>query len=221
MKHLTTFLLLAGLGCLTAVGADDAKSDAKPAETTPAPAPAVKKVRLKTTKGDIVIRLDDAKAPVSTANFLSYVGKKHYDGTVFHRVIGNFMIQGGGFALKDGKLLEKPTGQGIHNESQNGLKNVRGSVAMARTAAPDSATAQFFINVVDNASLDYPSFDGHGYAVFGTVVEGMDVVDKIKAVETSTQTIGMKHPQTGETLSMPARDVPNEAVVIESATVVN
>jgi peptidyl-prolyl cis-trans isomerase A (cyclophilin A) len=131
--------------------------------------------------GDIVLELNAEKAPITVENFLSYVNKKHYDGTVFHRVIDGFMIQGG-FAVTDGKLVEKASGKGIKNESQNGLKNERGTIAMARTNDPDSATAQFFINVVDNAMLNYPS--NGGYAVFGKVVEGMDVVDKIKAVKT-------------------------------------
>ncbi len=150
----------------------------KKTETT-APAPAAAKVyyvQLETTKGNIVIELNNEKAPISTANFLKYVDKGHYAGTVFHRVIPNFMIQGGGFT-KDGtpKATEAP----IKNEWQNGLKNLRGTIAMARTAIPDSATSQFFINVQDNASLDRPN-GGAAYAVFGKVVAGMDVVDAIK-----------------------------------------
>ena len=116
------------------------------------------------------------------ANFLEYVNKKHYDGTVFHRVMNGFMIQGGGFALDAGALVEKPTGKGIKNEAKNGLKNDVGTVAMARTANPDSATSQFFINVAENNSLDFPGKDGFGYTVFGKVVEGQEVVDKIKGV---------------------------------------
>jgi peptidyl-prolyl cis-trans isomerase A (cyclophilin A) len=178
---------------------------AKEAEK-PAAAPAtakVAKVRLKTSKGDIVLALNSEKAPVSVANFLSYVNKKHYDGTVFHRIIEGFMIQGGGFKLDGENLVEKETGKGIINESQNGLKNERGTIAMARTSDPNSATAQFFINVVDNAMLNYPSNDG--YAVFGKVVEGMDVVDKIKAVKTRAD-------------ARLGGDVPVEAVTITSAT---
>ena len=138
------------------------------------------KVRLATSAGDIVIELDAEKAPKSVDNFVQYVKAGHYDGTVFHRVIQSFMIQGGGM-LPD--LSEKPTRAPIPLESGNGLNNVRGTVAMARTAVPNSATSQFFINLVDNAFLDKAnSRDGNGYAVFGKVVEGMDVVDKIKAV---------------------------------------
>jgi peptidyl-prolyl cis-trans isomerase A (cyclophilin A) len=138
------------------------------------------KVRLATSAGDIVIELDAEKAPKSVDNFIQYVKAGHYDGTVFHRVIPSFMIQGGGM-LPD--LTEKTTRAPIPLESGNGLNNVRGTVAMARTAAPNSATSQFFVNVVDNAFLDKAnSRDGNGYAVFGKVVEGMDVVDKIKAV---------------------------------------
>lgn len=142
------------------------------------------KVRLATSAGDIVIELDHDKAPKSVDNFLQYVRAGHYDGTIFHRVIANFMIQGGGMKPD---LSEKPTRAPIPLESGNGLSNVRGAVAMARTADPNSATAQFFIDVVDNAFLDKPNArDGQGYAVFGKVVEGMDVVDRIRAVPTKT-----------------------------------
>lgn len=163
-------------------------------------AAAASKVRLKTNKGDIVIELNAEKAPITVKNFLKYVGDKHYDGTVFHRVIDGFMIQGGGMALDSGRLVEKRTGAGIKNESNNGLKNDTGTIAMARTPDPDSATAQFFINVVDNNGLNFPT--GGGYAVFGKVIEGMDVVNAIKGVKTAEG------------------DVPVEPVVIESATVV-
>ena len=162
------------------------------------------KVRLKTSLGDIVIQLNGEKAPISTENFLSYVKKKHYDGTVFHRVIEDFMIQGGGFAVDGGNLVQKAVGTPIQNEGQNGLKNDRGTIAMARTSNPNSATAQFFINVADNAGLNFPS--NGGYAVFGKVVEGMAVVDKIKAVETGN--------------SGGHQNVPVAPVIIESATVV-
>jgi peptidyl-prolyl cis-trans isomerase A (cyclophilin A) len=138
-------------------------------------------VALETSEGRIVVELRADKAPKTVANFLQYVNDSFYDGTIFHRVIAGFMIQGGGF---DAAMAEKPTRPPIPIESNNGLKNVRGAVAMARTGDPNSATAQFFINVVDNARLDYPSFDGHGYTVFGNVVEGMQVVDKIRAVPT-------------------------------------
>jgi peptidyl-prolyl cis-trans isomerase A (cyclophilin A) len=145
-----------------------------------APAWAQQKVKLATSMGDVVIELDAAKAPKSVDNFVQYVKAGHYDGTVFHRVIADFMIQGGGM-LPD--MKEKPTRAPIPLESRNGLSNVRGTVAMARTMDPNSATAQFFINVKDNSFLDQPnSRDGNGYAVFGKVVSGMDVVDKIRAV---------------------------------------
>ncbi|MCK6426120.1 MAG: peptidyl-prolyl cis-trans isomerase [Burkholderiaceae bacterium] len=163
---------------------------------------AQQKVRLATSMGDIVVELDAAKAPRTVANFVEYVKAGHYDGTVFHRVIPNFMIQGGGM---DEKMAEKPTRSPIALESRNGLSNVRGSVAMARTMVPDSATAQFFINVKDNAFLDQPnSRDGHGYAVFGKVVAGMDVVDKIKAVPTGNRG--------------PHQNVPLEPVTIKKAS---
>lgn len=160
---------------------------------------ALPKVEMRTSMGTIVLELDRAKAPITVDNFLKYVAAKHYDGTIFHRVINGFMIQGGGF---DKSMTEKSTRAPIKLEAQNGLKNLTGTIAMARTRIPDSATSQFFINVVDNAKLDYPSPDGNGYAVFGRVISGMDVVDKIKEVPTGSR--GMH------------RDVPLEAVVIES-----
>jgi peptidyl-prolyl cis-trans isomerase A (cyclophilin A) len=160
------------------------------------------KVKLATSAGDIVIELDAAKAPKTVANFVEYVKSGHYDGTVFHRVIPNFMIQGGGMTAD---MREKPTRAPIPLESRNGLDNVRGTVAMARTMDPNSATAQFFINVRDNAFLNAAqSQDGNGYAVFGKVVAGMDVVDKIRVVPT-----GNKGPH---------QNVPNEPVTITKAT---
>jgi len=144
------------------------------------PAWAQQKVKLATSLGDIVVELDREKAPKTVDNFLQYVKAGHYDGTVFHRVIESFMIQGGGMKPD---LTEKPTRAPIPLESRSGLTNVRGTLAMARTPDPNSATAQFFINVKDNPFLDQAnSRDGNGYAVFGKVISGMDVVDKIKAV---------------------------------------
>jgi peptidyl-prolyl cis-trans isomerase A (cyclophilin A) len=163
------------------------------------PAP---KVKLATSMGDIVVELNPDKAPKSVANFLQYVREKHYDGTIFHRVIDGFMIQGGGFTAD---MVQKPMRAPIPLEAANGLKNDKYTLAMARTSAPDSATAQFFINVKDNAMLNAPQPDGHGYAVFGKVVEGQDVVDKIKAVAT-----GNKGPY---------QNVPNTPITIQSATV--
>ncbi|MEW5835465.1 MAG: peptidylprolyl isomerase [Pseudomonadota bacterium] len=140
------------------------------------------KVRLATSMGDIVVQLDAEKAPKTVDNFLKYVKAGHYNGTVFHRVIDNFMIQGGGMTAD---MKEKPTRAPIPLESRNGLNNERGTIAMARTMDPNSATAQFFINVKDNAFLDAANArDGNGYAVFGRVFEGMEVVDKIKLVPT-------------------------------------
>ena len=155
------------------------------------------------TQGVITLELDAVNAPKSTANFLAYVNKGHYDGTIFHRVIDGFMIQGGGFTAD---MVQKPMRAPIPLEATNGLKNDKYTLAMARTSAPDSATAQFFINVKDNAMLNAPNPDGHGYAVFGKVVEGTAVVDKIKAVAT-----GNKGPH---------QNVPNTPVTITSATVV-
>jgi peptidyl-prolyl cis-trans isomerase A (cyclophilin A) len=164
---------------------------------------AAPRVLLATSLGDITIQLEPEKAPKTVANFLDYVKAGHYDGTVFHRVIDGFMIQGGGFTPD---MVQKPTRAPVPLESRNGLKNERGTVAMARTAVPDSATSQFFINVVDNAMLDYPKPDGNGYAVFGKVIAGMDVVDSIRKVETTR--VG------------PHQNVPAKPVLIRSATIV-
>lgn len=158
-------------------------------------------VIMETSLGSIKIELDQAKAPISVQNFLSYVNDNFYDGTIFHRVISNFMIQGGGFTAE---MQQKPTKPQIKNEAGNGLSNKRGSLAMARTMVVDSASSQFFINVVDNNFLDHRdnSPQGYGYAVFGKVVEGMDIVDKIKGVKTGSR--------------MGFQDVPAETVVIKS-----
>ncbi|MCO5100374.1 MAG: peptidylprolyl isomerase [Burkholderiaceae bacterium] len=161
-------------------------------------------VLVATSMGDFVIELYPEKAPKTVENFLRYVDDGFYAGTIFHRVIGSFMIQGGGFGsdLYQGAMRPKQTRAPIPLESRNGLKNDRGWVAMARTGDPDSATAQFFVNVVDNASLNHPQPDGNGYAVFGRVVRGIEVVDAIRAVPTTT--VG------------PFRDVPASPVIIES-----
>jgi peptidyl-prolyl cis-trans isomerase A (cyclophilin A) len=163
-------------------------------------APAAPRVVLETSAGNITLELDPAKAPKTVENFLAYVKAGFYSGTIFHRVIDGFMIQGGGFTAD---MKQKPTRAPIPLESKNGLKNARGTIAMARTMDPNSATAQFFINVVDNPGLDYPKPDGNGYAVFGRVVEGMEVVDKIKAVPTTT--------------AGPHQNVPAQPIVIKAA----
>ena len=171
---------------------------------SPAPAPAAAaapRVKLATSMGDIVLELNPAKAPKTVANFLQYVQDKHYDGTVFHRVIDGFMVQGGGFTAD---MAQKPTRAPVALEAANGLKNDTYTVAMARTGNPDSATAQFFINVKDNTMLNAPKPDGHGYAVFGKVVEGKSVVDKIRTVPTGNKG-GMQ-------------DVPSTPVTITTAT---
>lgn len=162
-------------------------------------------VELHTNHGVIKLELDEAKAPKTVENFLNYVKKGHYDGTIFHRVINGFMIQGGGF---EPGLKQKPTDAPIANEANNGLKNDTYTIAMARTNDPHSATTQFFINVNDNEFLNHssPTPQGWGYAVFGKVVEGQDIVDKIKAVKTGSKGFH--------------QDVPNDDVVIEKAVVV-
>lgn len=170
----------------------------------PKKAPVTKlKVKLETTKGDIIIKLNKKKAPVTVENFLAYVNEGFYNGTIFHRVISNFMIQGGGFTKDMNRKRPHPP---IINEGKNGLKNNRGTISMARTSNPDSATCQFFINHKDNTPLNYVKGRNPGYAVFGKVIEGMDTVDAISAVKTATAR-GM-------------RDVPVEPVVIKSAKVI-
>ncbi|MDH0371952.1 MULTISPECIES: peptidylprolyl isomerase [Comamonas] len=159
------------------------------------------RVKFTTSLGDFVVELDPAKAPKTVENFLQYVADKHYDGTVFHRVIDGFMIQGGGFTAD---MQQKPTRAAIPLEAKNGLKNDRYTIAMARTSNPDSATAQFFINVANNDMLNAPQPDGHGYAVFGKVVQGQAVVDKIRSVATGNR--GMH------------QNVPTMAVTITAAT---
>ena len=163
------------------------------------------RVKLQTNQGDIVIELNAEKAPKSSENFLNYVREGFYDGTVFHRVINNFMIQGGGF---EAGMKQKKTNDPVENEANNGLKNDRYTVAMARTSDPHSATAQFFINVADNDFLNHtaPTSNGWGYTVFGKVVEGTEVVDKIKGVKTGSRGFH--------------QDVPAEDVIIEKASVV-
>jgi len=160
-------------------------------------------IKLTTNHGDILIELDAEKAPKTCANFEQYVRDGHYDGTLFHRVIDGFMIQGGGM---NPDFSQKPTRAPIENEAKNGLKNQAGTIAMARTMQPHSATSQFFINVSNNDFLDYPGQDGWGYCVFGRVVEGMETVEAIKGVATGSR--------SGH------QDVPMEDVVIEKAEIV-
>ncbi|MBI5406664.1 MAG: peptidyl-prolyl cis-trans isomerase [Nitrospirae bacterium] len=187
-------LTILGLIFLVSVGMVVSPSESGAGEEKPV-------VLMETSLGNITIELDQAKAPITVKNFLSYVDDKFYDGTIFHRVIGNFMIQGGGFTAD---MQQKRAKAPIKNEAGNGLKNMTGTIAMARTNVVDSATAQFFINVVDNDFLDHQNTtpQGFGYAVFGKVIEGMDVVDKIKAVKTGSK--------------MGFSDIPAETVVIKS-----
>lgn len=164
----------------------------------------MKKAIVETSMGTVTLELNEEKAPVTVANFVAYATSGHYDGTIFHRVIDGFMIQGGGFTKE---MNQKPTKAPIRNEAMNGLKNARGTIAMARTMVVDSATSQFFINLVDNGFLDFrnPTPQGFGYAVFGKVTKGMDVVDKIAKVETGNR--GMH------------QDVPVRTVSIRSVTI--
>jgi len=172
---------------------------------TPAVAAETVNVRLNTTAGTIELALDAKAAPKTTDNFVQYVKDGHYDGLVFHRVIKGFMVQGGGY---DAKYAQRTTRKPIENEAKNGLKNTRGTIAMARTGDPHSASSQFFINHGDNGFLDYPGQDGWGYAVFGKVTSGMDVLDKIAEAPTGNA------PPFG-------RDVPVTQVVITSAEVIS
>ena len=202
MKTITAITCLGSVALLCSCGPKEAASEADAAATPPTTNPSVQPaappkpapartaseqeqpyvyVQMETSLGDILLKLDRTRAPISVANFLSYADRGFYDGTIFHRVIRGFMIQGGGFTPD---LKKKPTDRPIANESQNGLKNTRGTIAMARLNNPDSATSQFFINVVDNPGLDKPRSGGPGYAVFGEVVEGMGVVDAIRVVPT-------------------------------------
>ena len=199
MKPILT-LLFAGLFSTFAL-AQEKKEEAKPVEKEPAAKEVT--VIMSTSEGDIHIELDSARAPKTVENFLKYVDAKFYDGTVFHRVIENFMIQGGGFTEKEGKLSQKATKPPVVNESSKAGPNDRGTISMARTSDPDSATSQFFINVVDNPGLNFPK-NGGGYTTFGKVTKGMDVVDKIKAVETG--------------FSNGMGDVPKKTVLIKSVT---
>ncbi len=198
--------LLSGASTFAAQETKPAQPPAsKPAQTQPADqdnAPFVH-VLMKTSKGEIVLELNREKAPISVKNFLSYTDKKFYDGTIFHRVMSNFMIQGGGFTPD---MKKKKTDPPIKTEWQNGLKNVRGSIAMARAPQPDSATAQFFINVKDNSNLDRPR-GGAAYAVFGKVVAGMDVVEVIKSTAVTTNPLDPRETSH-----------PLEPIVIESVS---
>lgn len=165
------------------------------------------KVEFKTTMGNFVVELDDVKAPKTTANFLNYVKSGFYNGTIFHRVIDGFMIQGGGFTSD---LNQKPTDAPVVSEAQNGLKNNIYTIAMARTSDPDSATSQFFINVKDNTGLDYPNAMGNGYTVFGKVISGTQTIDAIRKIPTMVAPA----PRMGR-----MADVPTKTVTIESATI--
>jgi len=173
------------------------------AQSAPAATQKAERVQFVTSAGKFTVEVYPDAAPKTVANFNEYVKSGFYTGTIFHRVINGFMIQGGGF---DREMKEKPTRAPIPLESRNGLKNKAGTLAMARTNDPNSATAQFFINVVDNPNLDYPAPDGNGYAVFGKVVDGMDTIDRIKVAPT--------------TAYGPMRNVPATPIVIESATIV-
>jgi len=200
LKNICLILTFAAAGLMA--GCDEsAKTNKKPVQESEKQMTAEKtkqtKVRIETTKGDIVIELNEQKAPVTCKNFLQYVEDKYYDGTIFHRVIKDFMVQGGGM---NAQMRQKPTRPAIINEAKNGLKNDRGTIAMARTSDPDSATSQFFINHANNDFLNFGDRDA-GYAVFGKVIEGMDVVDAIAGVKTK------------------AGDVPVETITINSVTV--
>jgi len=198
-----SFCKIALIGFLTsfALGQDPAEKTIE--EKKPEKSLSAKEatVIVSTSLGEIHIELDSKSAPLTVENFLKYVDSKHYDGTIFHRIIGNFMVQGGGFKETDGSFKKQPTNPPIKNESEKTPSNKRGTIAMARTSEPNSATAQFFINVVDNPFLDYPN-NGGGYATFGKVVKGIEAVEKMRAVKTSSKN-GMA-------------DVPTQTITINS-----
>ncbi len=213
LRHNLTVLAAVLFVTTTMSGANAQSPNATPATPTAATPQEAKYeyALMKTSKGDILLELDATNAPISVANFVEYVKKGFYDGTIFHRVIENFMIQGGGF---DATLTQKETAPPIKNEWRNGLKNTRGTIARARTSVPDSATSQFFINTVDNGMLDRPN-GGAAYAVFGRVVVGMEAVDAIKKVQTG---VGVATTPGGKGQM---GDVPTAAVLIEKVTMLS
>lgn len=197
IKRLTCLLILGGWGMCSAMSTEPVVLEMNKKEKQ-------MQVIMKTSMGDIRMELYEEEAPKTVANFLGYVKRGHYSDTIFHRVIDGFMIQGGGFTAD---MQQKPASDTVENEAANGLKNTVGSVAMARTMDPHSASAQFFINVNDNTFLNYPGQDGWGYCVFAHVVEGMEVVHQMKGVATGN--------------AGPHQNVPRDAIVIESIDVVN
>jgi cyclophilin family peptidyl-prolyl cis-trans isomerase len=224
MKISRRFILSSctALAAVTVLGACSSKESSSPStsatEVLPLEYPNDPVVLIKTNMGDIRAELFVEKAPKTVANFLSYVGKKHFDNTIFHRVISTFMIQGGGFENQNGNFVEKATDPPVANESYNGLKNRRGTLAMARTGDPHSATAQFFINTVDNEMLNLaPGAGKEGYAVFGKVLSGMEVVDAIRKVSTATSQLTSRAPG-GQLMPGPNENVPVKAVIINSIT---
>lgn len=226
LRMLSAWGLAAVLGSpFVACRGQDAAANSNPSpaptaspRTSDAPVPPAPVVEIKTSMGTVVVELDPDKAPLSVANFLKYVADGHYDGTVIHRVVAGAMIQGGGFAKEGDRLVEKPTGPAIKSEADNGLKNSEGTIALARSDVPDTATAQFFINCRDNEVLDQTA-TAAGYAVFGRVIRGMDVVQQINAVRTGTRTV---HGRLGSGKLQPAtlKAVPLSDVIIESVRVV-
>jgi cyclophilin family peptidyl-prolyl cis-trans isomerase len=208
LLSVSAVLLGLAAGC-TSAGTTSEREEGAAAPGGPNPV-----VVMDTSMGPIKIELLQDKAPITVKNFLAYVDDKHFDGTIFHRVMGDFMIQGGGFGTD---YKEKPSKDPIKNEASNGLSNKRGTIAMARTNDPNSATAQFFINVVDNGfRLDPGPRVGAGYCVFGKVLDGMDVADKIKAVKTGVKQLTMLDKSSGQFITQPSENVPNEEVVIKS-----
>ncbi|MFC7336288.1 peptidylprolyl isomerase [Haloferula chungangensis] len=215
LRHLPVAALIwAAVSCTTETGQETAQSLEEDLSVTTS---GNHQVHLTTELGEIVIELDPGKAPVSVANFLSYVDSGHYDSTIFHRAIDGYLVEAGRIHLEGTSAVEKLPQAPIENESRNGLQNDRGTVAMARNARPDSATAAFFINLADNRSLNFPQPDGHGYAVFGKVVSGMEIADQIGMAETGIRPLSLYHPATGELEIQRVADVPLEAVTILSA----
>ena len=226
MKRIGLLLLLSGILCCVSCATEDEATGSAPKEAPVEPTPVAAEpekveapksqnpvVKIVTTKGEIDIELYADKAPITVANFLAYIKSGFYNDTIFHRVIPNFMIQGGGITPK---MVNKLTSPSIKNESYNKIRNKRGTLAMARTNAPDSATSQFFINHKDNKSLDFDGPYKPGYAVFGKVIKGMDVVDRIALLKTkNSQYFDKKNKR-----NVPCQNVPIETVLIESVTVI-
>ena len=216
LRHLTIAALIGAAISCTPKKNSEAETP-EPASTGEVDVTPSNLVSLATNLGEIVIELDPDKAPISSANFLHYVDSDHYESSIFHRVIDGYVITAGKVHVDSDRFVEYPAGESIEIESRNGLRNDRGTIAMARGSRPDSATSSFFINLADNIGLNYPQPDGYGYAVFGKVVAGMEIADKIGSVETGIGSVTLLHPETAVLEPQEIADLPVEPVTILSA----